>query len=121
MLGALFRTMGPFAPPPPPGASPAPLWGSEAHLRELFGDRVEWRSLERDVLEITAFKQPRDYGSTSRRTTARRSASAPTRPSRAARRSSTPRWTPSATTGTSGRPTQARFEKEFLVAVGTRA
>jgi SAM-dependent methyltransferase len=61
MLGALFRTMGPFAPPPPPGASPAPLWGSEAHLRELFGDRVEWRSLERDVLEVTAFTKPRDY------------------------------------------------------------
>ena len=59
--------------------------------------------------------------STSRRTTARRSASAPTRTSRAARRSSTPRWTPSATTGTSARADAARFEKEFLVAVGTRA
>src|SRR4051812_31623642 len=44
MLGALFRTMAPFAPPPPPGASPAPLWGSEAHLRRLFGERVEWQS-----------------------------------------------------------------------------
>jgi len=40
MIGALFRTMGPFAPPPPPGAQPPPLWGSEAHVRELFGDRV---------------------------------------------------------------------------------
>src|SRR3954451_16420472 len=26
MIGALFRTIGPFAPPPPPGAQPAPLW-----------------------------------------------------------------------------------------------
>ena len=61
MIGALFKTMGPFAPPPPPGASPPPLWGSEDHLRELFGDRVELRTLERDVLEITAFEQPHDY------------------------------------------------------------
>jgi SAM-dependent methyltransferase len=62
MIGALFRTMGPFAPPPPPGAQPPPLWGGEDHVRELFGDRVEWRTLERDVLEITAFDRPRDYG-----------------------------------------------------------
>jgi SAM-dependent methyltransferase len=61
MIGALFRTMGPFAPPPPPGASPAPLWGSEQHLRELFADRVEWRPLERDALEATAFEHPHDY------------------------------------------------------------
>ena len=62
MIGALFRTMGPFAPPPPPGAQPPPLWGSEDHLKELFGDRVEFGTLERDMLEITAFEQPRDYG-----------------------------------------------------------
>ena len=30
-------------------------------VRELFGDRVEWGTLERDNLEITAFKHPRDY------------------------------------------------------------
>ena len=62
MIGALFRTMGPFAPPPPPGAQPPPLWGGEEHLRELFGDRVEFETLERDVLEITAFQRPDDYG-----------------------------------------------------------
>jgi ubiquinone/menaquinone biosynthesis C-methylase UbiE len=62
MVGALFRTMGPFAPPPPPGAQPAPLWGSEEHLKELFGDRVDFRTLERQTLEITAFEHPRDYG-----------------------------------------------------------
>jgi SAM-dependent methyltransferase len=61
MIGALFRTMKPFAPPPPPGAQPAPLWGSEDHLRELFGDRVAWSTLERDVLDITAFPQKGDY------------------------------------------------------------
>jgi SAM-dependent methyltransferase len=62
MLGALFRTMGPFAPPPPPGAQPPPLWGSEEHLGELFDGRVEVRAMDRDVLEITAFEHPRDYG-----------------------------------------------------------
>jgi SAM-dependent methyltransferase len=61
MIGALFRTMGPFAPPPPPGAQPPPLWGGEEHLRALLGDRVEIRSMERDVLDITAFKRPYDY------------------------------------------------------------
>ncbi len=62
MIGALFRAMGPFAPPPPPGASPPPLWGGEDHVRELFGDRVELRTLEREMLEVTAFARPREYG-----------------------------------------------------------
>ena len=61
MIGDLFKTMRPFAPPPPPGAQPAPLWGSESHLRELFGQRVEWRRLDRENLSITAFKKPTDY------------------------------------------------------------
>jgi len=39
-IGQLFATMKPFAPAPPPGASPAPLWGSSDHVRGLFGDRV---------------------------------------------------------------------------------
>ena len=62
MIGALFRTMGPFAPPPPPGAQPPPLWGSEEHVQALFGDRVAFRTLEREALDITAFERPRDYG-----------------------------------------------------------
>ena len=61
MIGELFRIMGPYAPPPPPGAQPPPLWGSEDHLRELLGDRVEYRSLQRDVLEVTAFERPQDF------------------------------------------------------------
>ena len=62
MIGALFRAMGPFMPPPPPGAQPPPLWGGEDHLRELFGDRVDWTTLERDMLEIDAFERPQEYG-----------------------------------------------------------
>jgi SAM-dependent methyltransferase len=61
MIGSLFRTMGPFAPPPPPGAQPPPMWGGEAHVRELLGDRVELTTVERDVLDVTAFERPHDY------------------------------------------------------------
>jgi SAM-dependent methyltransferase len=61
-IGALFATMKPFAPPPPPGASSPPLWGSEDHQDELFGERVSFSARTRDVLEVTAFAQPREYG-----------------------------------------------------------
>ncbi len=62
MIGALFRAMGSFMPTPPPGAQPPPLWGSEDHLRELFGDRVEFERHRREMLDITAFDRPNDYG-----------------------------------------------------------
>jgi SAM-dependent methyltransferase len=61
MIGGVFRTIGPFAPAPPPGAQPPPLWGGEEHLRELLGDRVEIDSIERDTLEVTAFERPADF------------------------------------------------------------
>jgi ubiquinone/menaquinone biosynthesis C-methylase UbiE len=38
--GAFFDLVARHAPPPPAGALPPTLWGSEAHVRELFGDRV---------------------------------------------------------------------------------
>jgi 2-polyprenyl-6-hydroxyphenyl methylase/3-demethylubiquinone-9 3-methyltransferase len=40
LIGDLFKTLAPYAPPPPPGASPAPLWGDEDHVRRLFGGQV---------------------------------------------------------------------------------
>jgi SAM-dependent methyltransferase len=120
MIGALFRTMGPFAPPPPPGAQPPPLWGGEDHVRELFGDRVEWRTLEREDLEITAFERPRDYGEHFK---------ARYGPTIAARANAAKdgregeldealdrfcdEWN-------RGSDDDARFEKEYLIAVGTR-
>src|SRR3954447_10331374 len=61
-IGALFRAMKPFAPPPPPGAQPAPLWGSEEHLEGLFGGRVEFSTLRRETLEITAFDEAAGFG-----------------------------------------------------------
>lgn len=39
-IGQVFAAMKPYAPPPPSGASPAPLWGRADHVRSLFGDRV---------------------------------------------------------------------------------
>ena len=41
MIGAMFRTVSRWA-PPPAGVQPATLWGTPEHLAELFGDRVEW-------------------------------------------------------------------------------
>jgi SAM-dependent methyltransferase len=62
LVGGLFKTMGPFAPTPPPGTQPPPLWGSEEHLADLIGDRVGFDQMRRDVLEVTAFEQARDFG-----------------------------------------------------------
>ena len=120
MLGALFRTMKPFAPPPPPGAQPPPLWGGEEHLRGLLGDRVEVRTLERDVLEITAFARPQEYGehfkayygpTIAARANAEREGRADEFD--AALDAFCDEWN-------RGAPDTARFEKEYLVAVGTK-
>jgi SAM-dependent methyltransferase len=120
MIGALFRTMGPFAPPPPPGAQPPPLWGSEEHVRELFGDRVEFRTLERDVLEITAFERPGDYaehfkGRYGPTIAAQANARRDGREAdfEEALNQFVQEWN-------RGTPDDARFEMEYLMAVGTR-
>jgi SAM-dependent methyltransferase len=121
MIGALFKTMGPFAPPPPPGAQPPPLWGSEDHLRELFGDRVDFKKLDRETLEIDQFEHPHDYGEHFK---------AYYGPTIAARANATKNgqegeldealnafcdeWN-------LGSEDKARFEQEYIVAVGTRA
>jgi len=59
-IGNLFKTMKPYAPPPPPGASPAPLWGSEDHVRELFGDRVDL-TMRRQTVVLDHCTQPADF------------------------------------------------------------
>jgi SAM-dependent methyltransferase len=43
-VGTMFKTVAGHA-PPPPGVAPPPLWGTEEHLRELFGDRISGLSL----------------------------------------------------------------------------
>ena len=121
MIGALFKTMGPFAPPPPPGAQPPPLWGGEDHVRELFGDRVDWRTLEREDLEITAFEHPRDYGEHFKERygptiAARANAEKDGRADEfdEALDRFCDQWN-------RGTEEDARFEKEYLLAIGTRA
>jgi len=121
MIGALFRTMGPFMPPPPPGAQPPPLWGSEEHLHELFSERVELRSSERGVLEVTAFDTPAAYAEhfgTRYGPTLAAKANAE-KNGRAeeldeALMSLYAEWN-------RGEPDDARFEMEYLLAVGSRA
>ena len=121
MIGALFRTMGPFAPPPPPGAQPPPLWGSEDHVRELFGDRVELRTGDREMLDITAFKRARDYGEHFKAKygptiVARNNAAKDGREAEfdQALDAFCDEWN-------IGSDDEARFEQEYLVVVGTRA
>jgi SAM-dependent methyltransferase len=120
MLGALFRTMKPFAAPPPPGAQPPPLWGGEEHLRGLLGNRVKLRTVERDVLEIDVFPRPREYGEHFKAyygpTIAARANAE--REGRAGEFDEAldlfcDEWN-------RGTPDDARFEKEYLIAVGTR-
>jgi ubiquinone/menaquinone biosynthesis C-methylase UbiE len=49
-IGRFFATLSPYMPPPPAGASPPPLWGSEAHVRELFaGTGVELETTRESV------------------------------------------------------------------------
>ena len=62
MIGDLFAAMKPFAPPPPPGAQSPPLWGNPDHMRALFGEAVDFHTIEREMLDITAFERARDYG-----------------------------------------------------------
>jgi SAM-dependent methyltransferase len=56
-VGDVFRAAGSYMPPPPDYASPPVLWGTEEHVREMFGsasafefDRhlamIEWESIE---------------------------------------------------------------------------
>ncbi len=63
-IGQMFSVMRPYAPPPPPGAQPAPLWGSEPHVRDLLGDRVDDVAAGRSHLVVDRFPDGaafRDY------------------------------------------------------------
>ena len=60
-IGQMFATMKPFAPAPPPGAQPPPLWGDEAHVRELLGDRVTDVEARRERLPVDRFGTPEEF------------------------------------------------------------
>ncbi len=121
MIGGLFKAMGPFAPPPPAGAQPPPLWGREEHLAELFGDRVAFGTLERQVLEVTAFERPRDFGEHFKARygpTIIARANAVRNGREAEIDAALDAFCDAANLGT---PEDARFELEYLLAVGVRA
>ena len=51
LAAGFFGALAPYAPPPPPGAASPLMWGSEVHVRELFGERV--KSLKMTRKEIS--------------------------------------------------------------------
>jgi ubiquinone/menaquinone biosynthesis C-methylase UbiE len=120
MIGSLFRTMGPFAPPPPPGAQAPPLWGSEDHVRELLGEHVYFRTLERQRLEATAFEHPHDFAEHFKARygpTIAAQANARKNGNEAELVAALDAFSDEWNRGTEDR---ARFELEYLLAVGTR-
>jgi SAM-dependent methyltransferase len=57
-VGEVFRAMRPYAPPPPAGALPPVLWGDDAHVRALLGDRVTDVTARRGVVRTDRFPTP---------------------------------------------------------------
>jgi ubiquinone/menaquinone biosynthesis C-methylase UbiE len=51
LVGALFKTIGRYAQPPPGVRSPM-LWGTPRRLAELFGERVAWRALSKRAFDF---------------------------------------------------------------------
>jgi ubiquinone/menaquinone biosynthesis C-methylase UbiE len=60
-IGQMFATMKPYAPPPPAGAQPPPLWGREDHVRSLLGDRVTDVVARTDKLTVDCFDSPEAF------------------------------------------------------------
>jgi SAM-dependent methyltransferase len=60
-IGQMFATMKPYVAPPPPGASPPPLWGDEDHVRELFGDQVVEVRADRRPLLVDRLRSPEEF------------------------------------------------------------
>lgn len=60
-IGQMFSTMRPFAPAPPPGAQPPPLWGRAAHVAGLWGDRVTDVVAERRTLRVDRFESGAEF------------------------------------------------------------
>lgn len=63
-IGQLLSAVKPFMPPPPAGAQPAPLWGREEHVQQLFADRVTALEMHRQQLRVDRFataEEFRDY------------------------------------------------------------
>ncbi len=60
-IGEMFAAMKPYAPAPPPGAQPPPLWGREDHVRELLGERVSEVTFTPHVVTVDRFRAPEEF------------------------------------------------------------
>ena len=60
-IGQMFAAMKPFAPAPPSGAQPPPLWGDEEHVRALLGDRVTKVHAEVRSLPVARFASGEEF------------------------------------------------------------
>jgi SAM-dependent methyltransferase len=60
-IGQMLATMKPYAPPPPPGVRPPPLWGRKEHVRTLFGDGVSDLTAHRQTVRVDRFTRPEDF------------------------------------------------------------
>jgi len=53
-IGRMFALTARYAPPPPPGVSPPPLWGDPAIVRERLGDKVKDLTFDRGLMLMNA-------------------------------------------------------------------
>ena len=60
LISDFFGALAPYMPPPQQGALPPPLWGSEEHVRELFGDRLSSLKMTRREY-VERADSPREY------------------------------------------------------------
>jgi hypothetical protein len=60
-IGNLFATLKPYAQPQPAGASPAPLWGDEDHVRGLLGERVTDLTMRRQTVVLDHCTGPLEF------------------------------------------------------------
>jgi ubiquinone/menaquinone biosynthesis C-methylase UbiE len=60
LISDFFDALAPYMPPPPTGALPPPMWGSEEHVRELFGERLESLQMTRGHY-VERADSPRGY------------------------------------------------------------
>ncbi|MFA1551632.1 class I SAM-dependent methyltransferase [Actinomadura chokoriensis] len=60
-IGQMFATMKPYAPPPPEGAQPPPLWGRPEHVEALLGDRVTDVRFEKRTVRVERFGKPEEF------------------------------------------------------------
>ena len=60
LAGTFFGVLAPYLPPAPEAPSPL-LWGTEAHVRELFGDRVSSLRTSRHELVESVPGPPAEY------------------------------------------------------------